>query len=234
MPVRARALVVAAVLAVVTPPGVAQAPDQAANQTANQMASQSANEHKPLGPAPHAERVVERAPGDKPLWSQSLQTGAALAAVLALVWGGAKVARRLSLRGGGGLLAALGPAGRAPSGVLEVLGRFPAGRGTTLVLLKLDRRVLLLCQTHGRGNAGMSTLCEVTDPDEVAGILLRTRDEAGETIATRFREHLEREGAEPGDSGAEPPGRQPRAEREGVSALRGRLETMRRRGEIIA
>ncbi|MCE7974881.1 MAG: hypothetical protein DYG92_11270 [Leptolyngbya sp. PLA1] len=205
----------------VTPPGIAQ----------------SANEQKPLGPVPRAERASDPAPGEKPLWSQSLQTGAALATVLALVWGGAKIVRRLSVRGGGGLLAALGPGGRAPSGVLEVLGRFPAGRGTTLVLLKLDRRVLLLCQTHGRGNGGMSTLCEVTDPDEVAGILLRTRDEAGETIATRFREHLEREGAEPEPAyhDAEGPGRQPRAEREGVNALRGRLASMRRRGgETIA
>lgn len=221
MPVRARALVVAVVLVALTPLGVAQ------------TGVQPANENKRLGPVPRAERATEPAPGDTPLWSQSLRTGAALAAVLALVWGGAKLARRLSVRGGGGLLAALGPGGRAPSGVLEVLGRFPVGRGTTLVLLKLDRRVLLLCQAHGRGTAGMSTLCEVTDPDEVAGILLRTRDEAGETIATRFREHLEREGAEPADR-VEEPGRQPRADREGVSALRGRLETMRRRGEIIA
>lgn len=230
MSVRARALVVGVVLAAVTPRGIAQpagAPDGASPALRS-------NELKPLGPAARAERADKAAPGERPLWSQSLQTGAALATVLALVWGGARLARRLSMRGGGGLLAALGPGGRAPSGVLEVLGRFPAGRGTTLVLLKLDRRVLLVCQTHGRGNAGMSTLCEVTDPDEVAGLLLRTRDEAGETIATRFREHLEREGAEPEGPGTEPPGRQPRADREGVSALRGRLETMRRRGEVVA
>lgn len=230
MSVRARALVVGVVLAAVTPPGVAQ---PAGGQDGASPALRS-NELRPLGPGPRPGSVAKAAPGEKPLWSQSLQTGAALAAVLTLVWGGAKLARRLSMRGGGGLLAALGPGGRAPSGVLEVLGRFPAGRGTTLVLLKLDRRVLLVCQTHGRGNAGMSTLCEVTDPDEVASLLLRTRDEAGETIATRFREHLERAGAEPEGPGNEPPGRQPRADREGVSALRGRLETMRRRGEVVA
>lgn len=230
MSVRARALVVGVILAALTPPGIAQpasGPDGA-------NPSQRANELKPLGPAARTEPASKAMTGEKPLWSQSLRTGAALALVLALVWGGAKLARRLSMRGGGGLLAALGPGGRAPSGVLEVLGRFPAGRGTTLVLLKLDRRVLLVCQTHGRGNAGMSTLCEVTDPDEVASLLLRTRDEAGETIATRFREHLAREGAEPDAPVSEPPGRQPRADREGVSALRGRLETMRRRGEVVA
>lgn len=230
MSVRARALVVGVVLAAVTPQGVAQP----ASAPGGAHPAQRSNELRPLGPGPRTESAAKAAPGEKPLWSQSLQTGAALAAVLTLVWGGAKLARRLSMRGGGGLLAALGPGGRAPSGVLEVLGRFPAGRGTTLVLLKLDRRVLLVCQTHGRGNAGMSTLCEVTDPDEVAGLLLRTRDEAGETIATRFREHLEREGAEPEGPGKEPPGRQPRADREGVSALRGRLETMRGRGEVVA
>lgn len=230
MSVRARALVVGVVLAAVTPQGIAQP----GGGPGGANPPHRSNELRPLGPGPRTESAAKAAPGEKPLWSQSLQTGAALATVLALVWGGARLARRLSMRGGGGLLAALGPGGRAPSGVLEVLGRFPAGRGTTLVLLKLDRRVLLVCQTHGRGNAGMSTLCEVTDPDEVAGLLLRTRDEAGETIATRFREHLQREGAESEGPGKEPPGRQPRADREGVSALRGRLETMRRRGEVVA
>ena len=68
---------------------------------------------------------------------------------------------------------ALGPAGRAPSGVLEVLGRYPAGRGTLLILLRLDRRVLLVAQSGGRTGTGMTTLCEIDDPASVASLLAK-------------------------------------------------------------
>jgi hypothetical protein len=83
--------------------------------------------------------------------------------------------------------------------VLEVLGRYPVGRGTTLVLLKLDRRVLLMSQSAGGrlgAGAGFTTLCEVTDPEEVASILVKTRDEEGSSMAERFRTLLKRSDAE--------------------------------------
>ncbi len=119
------------------------------------------------------------------------RTLGALSLVVILIIGLALLARRLARRGG--LLAQLGAGGRAPSGVLEVLGRFPAGRGCTLVLLKLDRRVLLVCQTTGKGLMGahaMSTLCEITEPEQVASILVKVRDEQGDSIARRFQEVL--------------------------------------------
>lgn len=94
-----------------------------------------------------------------------------------------------------GLRAALGAGGRAPAGVLEVLGRYPVARGATLVLLRVDRRVLLLSQASG-GRLGLSssfaTLCEMTDPDDVASILTKTRDDAGESMSKRFQSLLER------------------------------------------
>ena len=105
---------------------------------------------------------------------------------------------RLSL--GGGLASQIGAGGRAPSGVLEVLGRFPVARGQTLVLLKMDRRILLL----GMGTAGFSTLAEITDPDEVASLLVKTRDDEGETLAAKFNAMLrgmERDPASAPDSG---------------------------------
>jgi flagellar biogenesis protein FliO len=66
----------------------------------------------------------------------------------------------------------LGGAGR-PSGVVEILARYPVARGQQLILLKLARRVLLI---HQNGTA-MTTLSEMSDADEVAALLSRV--EAG-------------------------------------------------------
>jgi flagellar biogenesis protein FliO len=120
------------------------------------------------------------------------KTAAATAMVLALIVVVALAIRAIARRQGG-LMAAMGPGGRAPGGLLEVLGRFPIGRGQTLVLLKIDRRVLLLSQSSGGrlgAGAGMNTLCEITDPEEVASILIKGRDEGGDSMAHRFRSML--------------------------------------------
>lgn len=120
----------------------------------------------------------------------TLQTIAALGGVVTLILVAGVVVKRVARRGGG-LLGALGPGGRAPSGLMEVLGRYPVGRGATLVLLKMDRRILLLCQGGGKlGGSGMTTLSEITDPEEVASILLKTRDEEGDSMARRFQSVL--------------------------------------------
>lgn len=116
---------------------------------------------------------------------------AALGVVLALIMGLARVARSVSMRHGG-LLSALGAGGRAPSGVLHVLGRYPVGKGQTLVLLHLQARVLLVCQTHGRHGGGMQTLCEITDPEQVAMLVAKTGEDSRASIASGFRQSLER------------------------------------------
>ena len=113
------------------------------------------------------------------------QTGAALGVVLALIllgrYGLVALARK-----SGGLSAMLGAGGRAPSGVMEILARYPVSRGHTLVLLKVDRRVLVLCHT----SSGFTTLTEFIEPEEVASILMRVRDEEGESMAARFSQML--------------------------------------------
>gem|GEM_PF-5102435 len=119
------------------------------------------------------------------------RTIGALVGVLALAGAACFGVRALAKRSGG-LLSMLGPGGRAPAGVLEVLGRYPVGRGQTLVLLKLDRRVLLVSQTGGGrfGGGGFTTLCELTDPEDVASILQKTRDEASESMSAKFQQML--------------------------------------------
>ncbi|MDG2055092.1 MAG: flagellar biosynthetic protein FliO [Phycisphaerales bacterium] len=95
----------------------------------------------------------------------------ALGGVLALILLLRAVLRRMGAASGVGSLG-----GRRPSGVLEVLGRFPTGRKQSMVLLKLGRRIVLVHQTP----MGMQSLAEVVDPDEVASLL--TRVEAGHGV----------------------------------------------------
>lgn len=101
---------------------------------------------------------------------------------------------RLSRVGNAGIRSQLGPGGRAPSGIVQILGRYPVARGQTLVLLKLDRRVLLLSQT----GAGFNTLSEIVDAEEVASILSKSRDEEGESLTARFGALLRRFERDPG------------------------------------
>jgi hypothetical protein len=165
----------------------------------------------------------------------------ALAGVVTLALIAGVVLRSVAQRQSG-LRAALGAGGKSPAGVLEVLGRYPVARGATLVLLKLDRRVLLLSQTAGgrlgwtggSGGAAFSTLCEVIDPDEVASILVKTRDADGESMAERFRTLLtgfDRGMDAPSAGGVGIPVVDlTRREAGPVSALRRRLDSIRKGG----
>jgi flagellar biogenesis protein FliO len=147
----------------------------------------------PLGPpastTEHA-RIGERSAGGLGI----LRTLGALGVVTGLAIAGWVIVRLLA-RAHGGLAATFGPAGRAPSGVLEVLGRYPVGRAQTLVLLRVDRRVLLLSQSAtGRLGAGaaFTTLCEITEPEDVASILVKSRDDESAQNASRFNSLLSR------------------------------------------
>ncbi|MEZ6233567.1 MAG: flagellar biosynthetic protein FliO [Phycisphaerales bacterium] len=101
--------------------------------------------------------------------------------LIALVFGGLRL-----VRGGAGR-SVLATA-RAPSGILEVLGRYPLPSGPTLLLLRVDRRVLLLSQARASRLSGstLTALCELDDPDEVASILMQARDARDESISARF------------------------------------------------
>lgn len=122
----------------------------------------------------------------------------ATAGVVALILLLAGVFRKVASKNGS-LASAIGAGGKAPSGVLSVLGRYPVARGTTLVLLRVDRRILLVAQTKltGLSRFGsattMQTLCEITEPAEVASILTKTGDLTGPgaTMSSRFDSELE-------------------------------------------
>lgn len=161
-----------------------------------------ASERQPLGAPASKSTTPSRSltatssnPSSPTTLAGTVRTILSLAGVVAMILGIAYAFKRLS-RGSNGLMNQLGAGGRAPSGVLSILGRYPVSRGTTLVLLKADRRVILLCQTAGKGlTAGctMQTLTEFTDPEDVASILLKTRDEEEASLAQRFEAMLSRE-----------------------------------------
>ncbi|MCC6908946.1 MAG: flagellar biosynthetic protein FliO [Phycisphaerales bacterium] len=102
------------------------------------------------------------------------RTIGALAGVIGLIL----LLRSAMLRLGGS------PLGRAkaPAGVVEVLGRFPLARGQTLLLLKVDRRILLVAQTP----QGLSTLSEITDAEQVASLIGRIRNDRGDSFSRQF------------------------------------------------
>lgn len=174
-------------------------------------------ESRPLGPARAGgfERAPSRA-GEAGVWTRTV---GALALVVSLIVGTWWLVRRAARRGGW-IGAAIGAA-RAPSGVIEVLGRYPVSRGATLLLLRLDRRVLLLSQTP----AGLRTLADIADPDEVASILVKARDDEGATSAERFNDLLREMARDPGVI-EEPPGATGEAAAAPMTTLRRRLSRL--------
>ncbi|MEL6497490.1 MAG: flagellar biosynthetic protein FliO [Planctomycetota bacterium] len=100
---------------------------------------------------------------------------ASLAAVIAVIVACFAGYRVIASRAGG-LVGQVGAAG-APAGILDLLGRYPIGSGQTLLLLKVDRRVLLVAQSAPSrvgGTSSMSTLCEITDADAVSSIVSKS------------------------------------------------------------
>jgi flagellar biogenesis protein FliO len=160
---------------------------------------EDAAEHRSLGPvrkpAARAATTVARdadAAARAGTASQAMTTVGALILVVALILAAASVFRRLA-RQHGSLAGGFSAGGRSPAGLLSVLGRYPIAGGQTLVLLKVDRRVLLLSQTRsGRFGASvnLSTLCEITEAEDVASILTKANDEDGRSLAKTFERVL--------------------------------------------
>ncbi|MEM1167382.1 MAG: flagellar biosynthetic protein FliO [Planctomycetota bacterium] len=151
-------------------------------------------ESRPLGPAGASpsdrmgielSQSADESSSSAEDWGGWARTVGALAIVLGLIFGMKLVLQR-SAGAIGGLRNSLGAGGRAPSGVVFVLGRYPIARGHSLVLMKVDRRVLVLDQS----SSGFRTLTEIVDAEEVASILVKTRDEEGESMASKFGEML--------------------------------------------
>ena len=146
---------------------------------------------KAAAPAEAASPGAASASKSSDLWNDWVKPLSALVLVLCIIAVLARLARGISMKHGG-LLAAIGAGGRAPSGVLSVLARYPVGRGQTLVLLHLHGRVLLVCQTQSRSGGGMQTLSEITDPEQIAMLVGKTREHPKASINQDFGAELAR------------------------------------------
>ncbi|GJM19097.1 MAG: hypothetical protein DHS20C14_13100 [Phycisphaeraceae bacterium] len=159
---------------------------------------------RPLG-ATEAEPIAAGDGGaSKPWWGEMGQTAIALAVVIGLIVVLAYIYTRLA-RSRGSLIATGGA--RSPAGVLEVLGRYPMGPRQTMMIIKFDKRVLLVTQTTPRsGPPQMSTLCELVEPEDVASVLTKVRDASGDSMNETFRAAMDRVGgsAAPASNGSRP------------------------------
>ncbi|MEO1130906.1 MAG: flagellar biosynthetic protein FliO [Planctomycetota bacterium] len=181
--------------------------DDAASHAVSETAQIASGEQALLPPSP-LEQLQLGVGGDGALSADPetastfdggiVRTVVALGGIIALILGIRWLSVRAA-RGMGGLRGQLGAGGRSPSGLLVVLGRYPVARGQTLVLLKLDRRVLLLCQN----SSGFSPLAEVTDPEDVASILTQARDDEGESLSNRFNALLKSVERDPASASTE-------------------------------
>jgi flagellar biogenesis protein FliO len=178
--------------------------------SAGQAWSLPETERLPLGAATPPSEIVAAA-GEEPetgptLPAGTLRTTLALGGVLLLIASLAWVFKRVA-RMSGGLAGAVGAGGRAPAGLVEVLARYPLGAKQTLVVLRFDRRVLL-CSMSGGGRSGggaMTTLCELDHAEDVASVLIKARDDAGESIAKSFERAMDDADRDADRSGASEP-----------------------------
>lgn len=148
---------------------------------------------QPLGPKRAADSVAPSSAStpttsEGSSWLERIGTiGFPLLIVLSTIVLLALAFRKLA-RMGGGVAGALGAGGKSPSGIVEVLGRYPIARGQTLVLLKVDRRVLVLNHTlpskHHAG--GFTTLSQFDDASDVASILMKVSEAEGLALSNQF------------------------------------------------
>lgn len=189
--------------------GASQAdPSPSAPQTKSQSVPPAPRDTRPLGPYRASARPTSReaahpddssgAVGKRPAGRLGIgQVMGALGFVLALILVLFRAIRH-GARAKGGLIGAAGAGGKSPAGVLSILARYPIGRGQTLLLMKLDRRVLLVAQTAGgRGPASLATLTELTDPEEIASLCAKCGDDAERR---RFQSELSKFGDEADDA----------------------------------
>lgn len=165
----------------------ADAPPGAREDESAEAEAQPANESTPL-PVPERELrplgvgsgEAETTEGDTSPQSGSwvLQTVTALAIVIGLIF----MLRALLMRLTGT------QAGVGANRLVEVLARATIGHKTQVVFLKINQRVVVVGQTP----AGMDTLTEIDDPEEVAWLLGEVEAAKPRSISQSFRSVMQR------------------------------------------
>ncbi len=174
------------------------------NQTSVVKGGVQEKEHAALGGVRSADEQGVGSAGGGGGGLATLSSMALPLGVVLVVLVGCMMLLKRVMGAGSSLASALGPGGKAPGGVIEVLGRYPVAKGQLLVLVKVDRRVLLLGHSSpGRGGlsagGGFVTLSEINEPEEVARLLQKVEDGGGTSIASKFGSMLRKHSDEHGD-----------------------------------
>ncbi len=138
-------------------------------------------EDRPLGPAPRATEggeVAAAAGGESGSSGWIVKTLGALAVVIGLIF----VVRSLLGRVAGSVTSS------AFSPAVEVLSRVTVAPRNHILLVRLGKRVLVL----GDSSAGLRRLADITEPDEVAGVLAAVGVGKANSISRGFGQLLER------------------------------------------
>src|SRR6185295_17419760 len=80
-----------------------------------------------------------------------------------------------------------GSAGRGGSGAVQVLLRQPIAPRQQIVIMKVGSRLLVV----GDSGQQMNTLCEITDPDEIAAMLSQIPTQTPHSIFSSKKTKLE-------------------------------------------
>jgi flagellar biogenesis protein FliO len=207
----------------ITPVDPAPVRQPAAFAASNQDAQTPLGSSKPKSESQAAVPTTAAAPTGSLGVTKTILSLSAVVALILLIAG---VVKKLSGRVGG-LAAAIGAGGKAPSGILTILGRYPLDRSTTLILLRVDRRVLLLNQSRAGGRLGagattLTTLSEFTADADVASIVAKAAAAEGKAPSQRFQQALEDEtpmADEPARPVAQPKPVKKQSEHEALAAM---------------
>lgn len=134
-----------------------------------------AQEQRPLGIPSGGGAPTESSPTGSGSWA--LQTLAALAIVIALIFVMRSLLMRLS-----------GTRAAGASRLVEVLARTTIGHKTQVVFLKINQRVIVAAQTP----AGIDTLTVMDEPEEVAWLLGEVEAAKPMSITQSFRHVMQR------------------------------------------
>ncbi len=123
-------------------------------------------------------------------WQVALSLAAVLGLIVVLYW----ISRRI-LPGGAFGSGASASASRA----VQVLGRTPLGAKHRILILQVGRRLLIVAESTGQP---LTTLCQITDPDEAAALIGQLGGDQRSAVAA-FLEKATNPAAQPAASNSD-------------------------------
>ena len=123
-------------------------------------------------------------------------------------------------------------AGRRPNRAVEVLARCPLSPKQQVMLLRLGRRLIVV----GECGSQLNSLCEITDPDEVAALVGQLQEDRSASVSRAFGTMFwrSRRRFAPEETPADPPVLEDAEEQATVASAREELNGLRERVRLLA